>query len=76
MRLYTKSDLERAARLAVAYHVKGDEPEVCISNAAQTIANDAPSYYDEVTVKLMLKYLRPNVDTDELFEEALRYVQR
>ena len=79
MKLYTKSDIERAARLAVLYTVKGDDPEAAISAAARLIADDADDYFDQYTVRKMVEYAAhcdSAIDYDDLFEKALEYARR
>ena len=55
MKLFTKSDLERAARLAAnAALLLGGDPEAHIHAAVATVSLEAPEYYDEHRVKELL----------------------
>jgi len=55
-KLFTRTDLERAARLAAfgALLSPKSDPEVHINAAVTTVANEAPTYYDEHTIRDIL----------------------
>ena len=55
-KLFTRTELERASRLAVGFFVADGDPEAAISRAVKSIAQEAPSYYDEPTVRKMLDF--------------------
>ena len=61
-RLFTKSDLERAARLAAnaALLFPTTDPEQHISDAVATVSREAPEYYDEHRVKELLALAATN----------------
>ena len=66
--LFVRTDLERAARLAIQGYVEsrlgmsgegGRVPRVleeCVASAVSVVAEERPAYYDEATVKRMLLY--------------------
>lgn len=56
MKLYTKSDLERAARLAAtaALLFPTTDPEQHIADAVLTVSGEAPAYYDEHQIRDVL----------------------
>ena len=61
MKLYTKTDLERAARIAaLRFKFRGGDPEEHIQEAVLAITQEAPDYYDEHFIR------------EHLGEEALR----
>lgn len=83
MKLFTRSDVERAARLAALAVVNerfasGTEGvEYAVSIAMDTVTEETPPYYDEETVKKMLLYTSgTDREPSELLEEALHYVRR
>ena len=76
VKLYTRNDLERAARLATLQFVAGGDPEAAIQAAVASVAEDAPAYLDEPTIRKMLQYVAEGDYCDELYEEALEYAQR
>lgn len=76
MKLFTRHDLERCARLATLQFVAGGDPETAILTAVASVAEDSPAYYDEMTIRKMLQYAAEGDYCDELFEEALEYAQR
>ena len=52
MKLFTKSDLERAARLAAtAAYLRGGDPETHLAAAVATVAQESPRYYDEHQIR-------------------------
>ena len=53
MKLFTKSDLERVARLAAtrALLFPDQNPETHIMDAVHVVAREAPEYYDEHTIR-------------------------
>ena len=83
--LFTRHDVERAARLAVSFFVAeehatgGADPEAVIARATRSVVEDTAPFYDEATVERMLLWARENggtyVDADELFDAALTAVQ-
>ena len=86
VKLYTKSDLERAARLAAMsilhepFANNLDGVEYAVSHALDTVTAEGPPFYDEETVLQLLEYAavvpyKPQ-ESRRLLEEALRYVRR
>lgn len=55
-KLFTRSELERAARLSVGFFVAQGDPEAAITRAVTAIAQESPAYYDEPTVRKMLDF--------------------
>jgi hypothetical protein len=55
MKLYTRTDLERAARLAARAALRGLAEEPAVGDAVARVANDAPEYYDEHTVRELIE---------------------
>lgn len=77
MKLFTKQDIECAARLAIVLHNDGLEDEVAVGEAVSTITDNTPPYYDETTVKTMLRLVAPSgVDINRVFEDALNYLRK
>jgi len=70
-RLFTKSDVERAARLATLHKLVETNPEVAGQKAVQSVCEDGPLYYSEAEVKTMLQYALNVDDVEAAFEEAL-----
>ena len=54
-KLFTRTDLERAARLAHRAAARGAPEELATGDAVATVANDAPEYYDEHTVRELVQ---------------------
>jgi len=76
MKLYTKGDLERAARLATLHALVERDPEAAVARAVRDVVDDTPPYYDEATVKLMLQFVLEKEDVTQEFEEALSVVRQ
>ena len=76
MKLYTRTDLERVARLTTLHRLVDSDPEVAIARAVESVTAEAPPYYDEATVKLMLQYVTESEDVEQLFEEALSAIRQ
>lgn len=55
-KLFTRTELERAARLSVGFFVADGDPERAITRAVASIAQESPAYYDETTVRRMLDF--------------------
>ena len=77
-RLFTASDIERAARLAAqnAMLSSNHEIEPCVTHAVAIVAGESPLYYSEEEVRQMLQYLLSKEDVDAEFEDALNMVRR
>lgn len=86
MKLFTKGDVERAARIA-AITIINDHfasgsfgVEYAVSRALETVVEETPPYYDEDTVLLLLEYVAHVPDVSRpprvLLEEALAYIRR
>lgn len=76
MKLYTKTDLERCARLAVLAHATDrEDSETAVARALAVVVDDAPMYYDEPTVKMLLRFATGEDNVDLLFEEGLEYAR-
>lgn len=75
--LFTRSDLERAARLALTtflddWKAGTEHLESAVAHAVSIVAADSPPYYDESTVKQLLQYVaRSDATPEQLLEEAL-----
>ena len=77
MKLFTSTDLERAARLAATSAAKGASVELAVGDAVGIVMEETPQYFDEVIVRKMLSYVAQNErEPSELLEEALAYVHR
>ena len=74
-KLFTKSDVERACRLATLHALVERDPEAAIARAVADVADEAPPYYSEETVKLMLQFVLAKENVDKEFEEALQIVR-
>ena len=67
-RLFTLSDVERAARLA--------STGVRVETAVEIVAAEGPLYYSEEEVRLMLQYALHTDNVEAAFEEALEAIRR
>jgi len=76
MRLFTKSDVERASRLATLHRLVERDPEVAVAKAVQAVCEDGPLYYSEDEVKQMLAFVLQLDDVEEAFTEALQSIGR
>lgn len=76
MKLFTRSDLERCARLTTLHRLVDSDPEAAIARAVESVSAEAPAYYDEHTIKLMLQWLLEKEDVELEFEEALDAVRQ
>ena len=78
MKLYTCTDLERAARLGIIFKLDGFEVRDAVSQAVKTIVDDSPLFYSKHVILDILKYALVNGtadgDVEKLFEEALERV--
>lgn len=79
MRLFTKTDIERAARLALLHFMapgcQGD-PERAISSAVSGVTDDAPLYYSEEEVRQLLQFALQRDDIEADFRNGLRAIGR
>ena len=82
MKLFTKSDLERAARLAATAARIQEDVEHAVAEAVEMVAAETPPYYDEATVKRMINYATgdggwPSTPEtiDKLFKAVLDHVR-
>lgn len=67
MRIFVRTDLERAARLAILdFLADGGDPEAAIAKAVRGVADEAPVAYAEETVRDLLFLANPSADMDEL----------
>lgn len=76
MRLFTKSDVERASRLATLHRLVERDPEAAVAKAVQAVCEDGPLYYSEDEVKKMLAFALHVEDVEAAFEEALHAIGR
>jgi hypothetical protein len=76
MKLFTKSDVERAARLATLYGLTEREPEVAIAKAVAAVVDDSVPYYSRDEVRSILQYALTREDVDDVLEEALELLRR
>lgn len=81
-RLFTSSDVERAARLAAQTAANAvvanlrfgqDAPnlEEAVRGAVAMIADDTPPFFSEEDVKLMLQFILEKEDVEAEFEDAV-----
>jgi len=75
-RLFTKSDVERAARLATLHKLVDADPEVAVQKAVSSVCEDGPVYFSEGEVKQMLQYALNVDDVETAFEEALSALRK
>jgi hypothetical protein len=75
--LFVRTDLERAARLTARElhrHPDGD-PELAISLAVATVAEDGFEYFDIFAVKDILRFVLGTADVDDILKQALGAMQ-
>lgn len=81
-KLFTASDVERAARLAaqsavnhmMTHHATDDawrDVEAAVHSALCVVADNSPPFYSEADVKLMLQYLLEREDVEAEFVDAV-----
>ncbi len=77
-RLFTASDVERAARLAAVHATAfiNSDPETVVRNAVNAVTDDAAPYYSEDEVKQILQFVLHEDDVDADFEAALHAIRR
>ena len=76
MRLFTRSDVERASRLATLHRLVERDPETAVQKAVQAVCEDGPLYYSEDEVRGMLRFALHAEDVELAFEEALHAIGR
>lgn len=78
IRVFTRTDLERACRLAVLRYVAEPNPELAVMAAVRSVAADSPPYYGEPEVRDLLGVVtgKHGAELDKAFEEALLVLER
>lgn len=74
--LFTRTDVERAARLATLHRMVERDPEVAIAKAVATVCEEGPLFYSEEEVRQMLQFVLHQDDVEDAMEEALRAIGR
>lgn len=66
---FTKTDLERCARLAVLGTLqKNSDPELAIAKAVISIAEESPGYYEAPGIEDLVRQLKKIEGTHQLLE--------
>lgn len=60
IKLFTRGDLARAARLGAIYKMDGLELREAVDKAVDDVANETPPYYSEDDVRKIVDYVMAN----------------